>query len=170
MSTETQEQTEMGPTKPVAEHAWLNNMVGEWTTEAEYTMGPDQPPMKSTGTESVRSLGGLWAFAHGKSTMHDGGEMEYFSSLGYDVSFKEYRGCWFAGVSSHLWNYHGTLSADQKTMTLDCEGPDMVNDGKTAKYQDIHEIVDANTRTMTSRSQGADGNWVSFMKVTYKRK
>jgi hypothetical protein len=112
-------------TKPVAEHEWLQKLVGTWTTECEMIMGPDAPPMTSTGTEVVVSLGGLWAFAEGTANMPDGTEMNYKVALGYDVSFKEYRGCWFADASSHLWKYTGTLSTDGKKMTLDCVGPNM---------------------------------------------
>lgn len=42
------------------EHEWLQRLVGEWTFEHECSMGPDQPPMKSTGMESVRSLGAIY--------------------------------------------------------------------------------------------------------------
>jgi hypothetical protein len=43
--------------KPQKEHEWLHKLVGEWSFEGECGMGPDQPPMKSTGTETVRSAG-----------------------------------------------------------------------------------------------------------------
>jgi len=166
MSTDTQEQVEMG-TKPKAEHAWLQKLVGEWRTEAEMMMGPDQT-MKSSGTESVKSLGGLWAAGEGKATMGDGSTMEYRSAVGYDVSFNEYRGCWFASMSSHLWKYTGKLSADGKTMTMDCVGPNMMGEG-TANYRDIIEIIDDNHRTLTSFGEDENGNYNQFMKVQYTR-
>jgi hypothetical protein len=167
MSDQIEEQS-MG-TKPVAEHAWLQNLVGEWTTSATMNMGPDAPEITSKGTESVRSLGGLWAFAQGKGEMPDGNSMEYFTAIGYDVSFNEYRGCWFADVSSHLWKYVGELSADGKTLTLTCEGPHMEKDGETAMYRDIHHLVNENERTMTSMGQAEDGTWNEFMVTKYTR-
>jgi hypothetical protein len=166
-ATETQEAMEMG-TKPVKEHEWLQNFVGEWRTEAEMTM-PDGSSQKSTGTESVKNLGGLWAYGEGKGSMPDGGTMEYRSGLGYDVSFKEYRGFWLASMSSHLWKYTGELSADGKTMTLSCVGPNMVKDGETANYRDVHQIIDKDHRTMTSFGEDEKGQWQQFMKVTYTR-
>jgi hypothetical protein len=172
MSTTTPEKQEQTPemgTKPIKEHEWLQKLVGNWRTEAEMSMGPDQPKMKSTGTETVKSLNGLWAFGEGVGEMPDGTKMEYKSALGYDVSFKEYRGCWFASMSSHLWKQTGELSADGKTMTLNCVGPDMVNDGQTANYRDVLEIIDDNHRTMTSYGEGEDGKWQEFMKVQYTR-
>ena len=168
MSAETHEPIEMG-TKPTPEHAWLQQLVGEWTTETVMDIGPGRPPLTSSGTESVRSLGGLWAFGEGKSTMPDGTQVEHNSTLGYDVSFKEYRGCWFASMSSHLWKQTGELSADGRTMTLSCVGPNMVTDGETANYRDTIEIIDENHRTLTSYVQDENGAWVEHMKTSYTR-
>ncbi|MCC7230855.1 MAG: DUF1579 family protein, partial [Fimbriimonadaceae bacterium] len=89
MSTETQDAMEMG-TKPVREHEWLQKLVGEWRSESEMSMGPDQPKQTSHGSETVTSLGGLWAFTEGRAQMPDGSRMDYKVALGYDVSFKEY--------------------------------------------------------------------------------
>jgi len=154
-------------TKPVKEHEWLQKLVGEWRVETEMTMGPDKQIFH--GNESVKSLGGLWAFSEGKTKMPDGSTMEMYSTLGYDVSFKEYRGCWFASMSSHLWKQTGTLSPDGKVMTLDCVGPDMVKDGETGNYRDVIEIIDQNHRTLTSYGQSETGDWDQFMKSTYTR-
>ena len=168
MSTQTQEPIEMG-TKPVQEHAWLQKLVGEWRVETEMTMAPGQPKQRSEGTEKVKSLGGLWAFGEGNGKMPDGTSMNYYSALGYDVSFKEYRGCWFASVSSHLWKQVGELSADGKVMTLNCVGPNMTKDGETANYRDVIEIIDENHRTLTSYGQDENGEWHEFMKASYTR-
>lgn len=156
-------------TKPIAEHGWLQNLVGEWRTESEMVMGPDKPTVKGQGKESVKSVGGLWAFSEATATMPDGSTMEYYSSLGFDVSFKEYRGCWFASASSHLWKQVGELSADGKTMTLSCVGPHMIKDGETANYRDVIHLVDENHRTMTSYGQDENGDWYEFMKAHYTR-
>ena len=168
MSNEAQEPIEMG-TNPVPEHDWLNNLLGEWRTVSEFVMEPGGPKGRSEGTESVTSMGGLWAVSHGKSTMPDGKPTTMITTLGYDVSFKEYRGCFFMSASSHLWKYVGTLSADGKTMTLNCDGPSMVEDGKTVPYRDVIELIDADARTLTSYGQDENGEWQEFMKATYTR-
>jgi hypothetical protein len=168
MSTETQEAIEMG-TNPVREHEWLKNLIGEWRTEVEMNM-PDGSTARGTGRESVTSLGGLWAFGDGEGVMPNGSPMQYKVALGYDVSFKEYRGCNIMSVSSHLWKYTGTLSADGKTMTLNCVGPDMEVDGETANYRDVIEIVDDNHRTLTSYGEDKKtGEWQVWMTSRYTR-
>lgn len=140
---------EMG-TRPVREHEWLQNLVGEWRVETEMTM-PDGAKEIARGTETSRNLGGLWAVSEGIGTMPGGVKMDYRSGLGYDVSFKEYRGFWIGSVSSHLWKYTGELSADGRVMTLNCVGPHMEKDGETANYRD------------------EDGQWQQFMKAHYYR-
>lgn len=167
MSNELQEM-DMTGTKPLPEHAWLQKVIGNWTTTSEMTM-PDGSKSNSTGTETVVDLGGLWAFGEGTATMPEGGAMLYKFGLGYDVSFKEYRGFWIADMSSHLWKQTGTLSEDGRVMTLDCVGPHMMKDGQTANYRDVHELIDANHRTMTSFGQDDDGNWHEFMTVSFTR-
>ena len=156
-------------TKPISEHQWLQQLVGEWRVEMDMNMGPDQPTQKSEGSESVKSVGGLWAFGEGKAAMPDGTPMSHYSTLGYDVSFKEYRGCLFFSVSSHLWTYVGELSADGKVMTLSCVGPNMIKDGETANYRDVIEILDADRRTRTSYGQDENGEWQLFVKAHYTR-
>ena len=59
--------------EPQKQHLWLQRLVGEWTFETECSPGPDQPPMKMTGTETVRTLGGLWTIGEGEGEMPGGG-------------------------------------------------------------------------------------------------
>jgi hypothetical protein len=94
--------------------------------------------------------------------------MDYRTGLGFDVTFKEYRGFWLASMSSHLWKYTGELSADRKTMTLNCVGPNMMGEGE-ANYRDVIEIIDENHRNLTSYGEQEDGSWQQFMKCTYTR-
>lgn len=169
MSTDSEVSEMPSGTQPVAEHEWLKHLLGEWKLETEMTMGPGEPVVKGSGTESVISLGGLWSYSTGVGNMPDGASMTYHHALGYDVSFKEYRGCWIASVSSHMWRQTGELSADGRTMTLTCEGPDMEVEGKTALYRDVIELVDPDHRTMTSYGQQPDGTWAKFMVSHYTR-
>ncbi len=167
MDTDTQAAMDM-VTKPLKEHEWLQKLVGEWKVESEMMM-PDGSKLKSEGTASAKSLGGLWAYSENKDTMPDGTELTSYFALGYDVSFKEYRGCLVMSASSHLWKYTGELSADGKTMTLNCEGPSMVKDGETALYRDVIELIDENHRTLTSSGQDEKGEWMEFAKSHYTR-
>lgn len=156
--------------QPQQEHKWLDQLVGEWTAEMECVMGPGQEPMKSTGSSSVRSLGGLWTVDRMLGTSPDGGEVESVMTLGYDPAKQKYVGTFVCGVMTLMWLYEGTVSADGTTLTLDTEGPSMAGDGTTARYQDIIEIKSPTHRILRSQSLGPDGNWVHFMTAHYHRK
>ena len=157
--------------EPQAEHRWLQRLVGEWTCEVEGVMGPDQPPEKSTGTESVRSLGGLWTLGEGRSVMPDGGAMTSLMTLGYDPQKKKYVGTWIGSMMTKLWVYEGTVDPSGKTLTLSTEGPSCADGGKTtAKFQDIIEFKSDDHRVLTSDFQDQDGNWQKFMTAHYRRR
>jgi hypothetical protein len=154
--------------KPAQEHQWLLKLVGAWVYESECNMGPDQPAMKTTGTEVVRSLGDLWMVAEGEGGTPDG-RWNSLMTLGYDPQTQTFVGTFVASMMTHLWVYSGSLDGPAKVLTLDTEGPNFT-DGKMTKYQDIIEIVDDNHRTLSSQTLGEDGQWHPFMKGHYRRK
>src|SRR5262245_66093699 len=78
--------------EPQKEHQWLQQLVGDWTFESECVMGPEQPPSKFMGTESVRSLGALWVLCEGRGEMPGGGMATTLMTLGYDPAKKRYVG------------------------------------------------------------------------------
>ncbi len=156
--------------EPQPEHQWLQRLVGEWTFEHECIVDPDQLPMKSTGTESVRSLGGLWTVGEGQSEMPDGTPGTTIMSLGYDPQTKRFVGTFIGSMMTHLWIYNGALDAAGKVLTLDTEGPDFSGGSDLVPYQDIIEFVDDNHRTLSSRLREADGQWNTFMTAHYHKK
>lgn len=157
--------------KALEEHRWLQQLVGEWTMDSEADMGPGQPPHRSTGTESVRMLGELWAVLEGQADMPDGaGTGHMRMTLGYDPERQAFVGNWVGSMMTLMWVYRGQLDADRKVLTLDTEGPSFAGDGKTVRYQDVITLVDAGTRTLHSQTLGEDGQWRRFMTATYRRR
>lgn len=156
--------------EPQEEHRWLHRLVGEWTVEGEGTMGPDQPSEKSTGTESVRSLGGLWILAEGQGMMPGGGAATTLMTLGYDPRTKRYVGTWIGSMMTHLWVYDGELDAAEKELTLYAEGPSFETEGKMARYKDVIELESDDHRLLRSHVLSDDGDWHHFMTASYRRK
>jgi Protein of unknown function (DUF1579) len=155
---------------PQKEHQWLQQLVGEWTSEAECSMGPGQPVTKSYGTERVRMLGGLWMLGEGEGEMPGGGMATMIMTLGYDPQKNKYLGTWIGSMMTHMWHYDGEMDASGRILTLSAEGPSMAGDGTMAKYQDIIEIKGKDHRTLSSRVLGPDGSWNHFMTAHYRRK
>ncbi len=157
--------------EPQAEHRWLQRLVGDWTIEMECVMGPDQPLITSHGTESVRSIGGLWTIGEGVSSMteSDPDPMTSVMTLGFDPKSGRFVGNFVASMMTHLWIYDGSLTDDGRTLALDAEGPAFSGEG-LAKYQDRIEFVDDDHRILTSQVQAEDGQWHRFMTAHYRRK
>ncbi len=85
MAAVAQDQPEMP--KPVKEHEWLQQYVGEWESEAEIVMEPGKEPMKSKGTETVRAIGGFWIQCENKGSMMGKG-FTGVATIGYDPDKK----------------------------------------------------------------------------------
>lgn len=153
---------------PQPQHDWLTRIVGLWEVESESVMGPDQAPIIMRGRESVRSLGGLWLVAEMKAD-ESGGGMQSIMTLGYDPKAGTFRGTFIADCMTHLWVYErGSLDATGNVLTMEAEGPAFDGSGM-ARYQDIIEQRPDGTRTLTARVLKPDGQWLQFMKATYRR-
>jgi hypothetical protein len=148
------------------EHEWLKQLEGEWVCDSEAVMAPGQPPVKFKGTETVRSLGGLWYVAEIKGDML-GAQMVGHMTVGYDADKKKYVGTWVCNMDPEMITYVGTV--DGKTISLECEGKNPTT-GKKCKMKDVIEIKDKDNKVLTSYIQGDDGKWTQFMTMTAKRK
>jgi Protein of unknown function (DUF1579) len=155
--------------EPQKEHQWLQRIVGEWTYETEAMTGPDKPSGKFNGTETVRSVGGLWIVAEGRGEMPGGGTMTTLMTIGYDPQKKRYVGTWIGSMMAKLWLYEGALDAAERVLTLESEGPHMTTAGKTAQYRDVIELASDDHRVFSSHMLGDDGKWHHFMTTQYRR-
>lgn len=156
--------------KPQAEHAWLKQLLGDWTTTGECDMGPGQPASQTTGTEHVRALGDFFMVCEGKGEMPGSPDMGYMlMTLGYDIARKKFVGSWAGSMMPGMFFYEGQLDAEKKVLTLDTEGPSFKGDGTTAKYQDVITLHGPDERTLHSQTLQPDGSWKRFMTATYRR-
>jgi Protein of unknown function (DUF1579) len=155
--------------EPQQEHQWLQQLVGEWTYEAEVMMALGQPPSKFEGSESVRSLGGLWILAEGQGEMPGCGAATTVLTLGYDPQQQRYVGTWIGSMMTHLWLYDGALDTTGRVLTLNAEGPTMAAEGKMTRYKDVIEFKSDDHRVLTSHMLGEDGEWHEFMTGHYRR-
>ena len=154
--------------KPQKEHDWLEKLVGSWTYEGDCNMGPDQAPMKSSGREVTRSIGGLWVVCEGEMEMPGGGIGQTIMTLGFDPQQDRYVGTYIGSMMSYLWVYNGSLDSSGKVLTLDTEGMNLMQNSMT-KYKDIIEFTDDDHRTLSSQILMDDGSWFHFMTARYTR-
>lgn len=150
------------------EHKWLEQFLGEWRSESECVMGPDQPVIKNNGTVSTRSLGGVWIISEGDADIPDGNMMHSIITLGFDPVQSAYVGTFVADCMTHLWPYKGTLNAEETMLTLDSEGPSFSGTGM-AKYQDSMEVVSKDHWILRSQYLNDEGQWIPFMTCHHYR-
>jgi hypothetical protein len=154
--------------EPQKEHHWLQRLVGEWTFEFEAEM-PGAPPSRHTGTESVRSLGGVWTVGEAHEETTDGRGHTSIMTLGYDPARQRYVGSFVGSMMTYLWIYDGELDAEGKVLTLYAEGPSFTAEGEMGKYRDAIELRSDDHRVMTSSFLGENGRWSEFMTSHYRR-
>ncbi|MBI4563865.1 MAG: DUF1579 domain-containing protein [Planctomycetes bacterium] len=153
--------------KPLKDHEWLKQLVGEWTSEVEIAGHGDKPAQKFKGAESGRMIGGFWAMLENKGEFM-GAPFTGILTLGFDAEKKKYVGTWIDSMSHFLWRYEGTVDASGKTLTLETEGPSHEEPGKTVKYKEITEIKSPDHKVFTSTCE-KDGKWVTLMTIHYHR-
>ena len=153
---------------PEKEHQWLQKLVGEWTSEVEFPNESGEL-QKYTGTESVRSIGGLWIQGEGNGDMGNGPSTNIIT-LGYNPTIKKFVGTFVSSDMTHLWPYEGELDASGRSLHLDSEGPDMMGGSEgLVPYRDIVELVDNDHWILRGCGKGEDGSWAEFMATHYHR-
>ena len=148
--------------KPQTEHKWLDQLVGQWSFEHVCTM-PDGSMSKTPGTMTCRSLGGLWLIceSHGQSS-----EGEWSSIMTLGLSVQE-----LANTATRLrlsTKTTGCLPVSTKARKATGSRLCQANTGGVFRNARLCHITDE--ILMTSRIQGDDGKWITFMSGTATRK
>jgi hypothetical protein len=153
---------------PTKEHQWLRRFEGDWDSEIEIYIAPNQPPIKSKGVDHAYLLGGFWLISEGRNL-----EMDYECrlALSYDSSKQRYIGTWLDTMSSYLWHYTGTVDASGQVLTLETEGPFPPGaDVGLTKFREVTEFKSDDHRVFTSSRQSATGEWISCVTINFYRR
>jgi hypothetical protein len=152
----------MQAVEPQSQHAWLQQLVGEWTYEVD---GEE----KVGGREIIKPIGPLWIVGESEFTMPGGGTGTARITVGFDPQKGRFVGTWIGSMMTYLWVYDGELDASGRVLTLAADGPSMTGDGKTARYEDIIEMRSDGHRLFRARVQGDNGEWQQMMSAEYRR-
>jgi Protein of unknown function (DUF1579) len=156
--------------KPQAEHDWLQKLLGSWTYRGEAVMQPGEAPTVWGGSETVRTIGGLWFLCEAQGEVPGGDPTTTLMTLGYDPAKKAYVGTFIGSMMTHLWSYSGgEVNAEGTVLSLYAEGPGMTPEAGTTRYRDSIEFVSDTHRILASSTQGPDGQWIPFMSALYHK-
>ena len=155
--------------KPAKEHELLKQFAGEWEVAAEALAAPGQEALKCEGTESAKMLGGFWLVGQNQASMQ-GMPVSSVLTIGYDPAAKRYVGTFVCSMDSTHWKYVGDMDESGKKLTLETEGPSMLDHAKKAKYRETLELKDKDHKVFTSFIQDAEGKWVKMITMDYRRK
>lgn len=155
--------------QPQKEHEWLHQFVGEWETESHAPAAAGQPAMTCKGTMRTRMLGGFWVVSESQVEAM-GTTVNAVLTVGYDPQAKKYVGTWVDSLTNHLWKYEGAVDETGKKLTLEATGPNCMAPGKEARFRDAYEFTSKDEIRVTSSAQGEDGQWITFMTGTARRK
>lgn len=140
------------PPQPQAEHDWLKQFLGTWTTKFDAKGVPGQADSQTEGKIEAKMLGEFWVVS--KYEMETGGEkMQGLQTLGYDPKSKKYVGTWVDSMFNHLWKYEGSVDKSGKILTLEADGPNFLEGGKSARFRDVYEFKSKDEFTLKSEMQ-----------------
>jgi hypothetical protein len=155
--------------KPQKEHAWLEQLAGEWESDSQMFVEPGQPPMTAKGGSTARMIGGFWLVEENKGEIMG---MPYTGILtvGYDAEKKAYIGTWIDGMTGYLWTYNGSVDDGGKTLTLNTKGPCPKKPGTLSNFKEVLELKSKDHKVFTSSMQEDDGSWTKMVQINYQRK
>jgi hypothetical protein len=155
--------------KPTKENKWLEQFAGEWTSESEIYAVPGQPPIKVSGEETARMIGGFWLMAESKSKLFEM-PMTGILTVGYDAEKKSYVGTWIDSMTGYMWTYTGRVDEAGKALTLETRGPCPKKPGTLTNFKEVLELKDKDRKVFTSSMQEEDGSWTKMVVVNSQRK
>ncbi len=153
---------------PGAPHKLLARMAGSWNTKTRSWPEPDKPPTESKGTCELKML-----FDGRYLQQECSGEMmgSPFSGVGvtgYDNHTKKFVSTWMDSMSTGIYFFEGTGSADGKGFTQESHYADAVQG--PMKWRAVTRLVDDNSFVFEMYGTHKKGKEEKMMEMTYTRK
>jgi hypothetical protein len=153
---------------PGAPHKRLASLAGSWTTKTRAWMEPDKPPMEGTGIcEQKMLLDGRYLQQEYTGEMM-GSMFTGINVIGYDNYTKKYVSTWIDSMSTGIYCFEGTASANGKTITQKTSYNDPVRGPMV--WRSVVRIVDSNTLKYEMYLTPKRGKEEKMMEMTVSRK
>jgi len=154
--------------KPQREHALLKPFEGEWEATAQ-PFGTTKESDRTRGSESARmGYGGFWLVID-HAGEHAGKPFQGQGTMGFDPRRKKFVMTWIDNFAPYAMWAEGDADAAGKVFSFTSDGCDPET-GKTIRVRTVHEIQDADHRTLTFYAPGRDGPERKLGEIQYLRK
>ncbi len=167
MSEEMMEKMQKFST-PGEEHKVLEQLVGQWETNAKFWMGPDTEPKVSKGRAVTKLIhGGRFIEQTYDSTFMDQPyQGRWFT--GFDNQKKQYVSVWIDNMNTGLTT--STSTYDPATKTFTEEGSySCPLEGGPVKYRGVLKILDDKTYVYEHHMMDKEGKEFKGMEIIYTR-
>jgi hypothetical protein len=153
---------------PGEQHKLLTKLEGSWTTRSRGWMEPGKPPVESSGTcEQRMVLNGHYLRQEYAGDMM-GQPFTGINFLGYDNHTGKYVSVWLDSMSTGIYYFVGAASADNRTITQDCDYDDPVRG--PSLWRTVTRIKDDNTVEFAMFLTPKGGKEEKMMEMTIARK
>lgn len=153
---------------PGEPHKLLAKLEGGWITKSRGWMEPDKPPVESVGTsEQKLILGGRYLQQEYVGDMM-GETFHGINLLGFNNQTKKYESIWIDSMSTAIYFFEGTASADGKVITQFCSYDDPAKGPSV--WRSVTRLKDDNTQEFEMFITPKGGKEEKMMEMTVTRK
>ena len=153
---------------PGEPHKLLATLEGSWVTKSRGWMEPGKPPVESAGTcEQKLVLDGHYLQQTYTGDMM-GAPYTGICIQGYNNHTKKYESIWIDTMSTAIYLFEGTASADGKTITQTCSYDDPVRG--PAVWRTVTKIRDDKAIEFEMFITPKGGKEEKMMEMTFSRK
>lgn len=154
--------------EPGEQHRLLAKLEGSWLTRTRAVVEPGKPPMESTGTcEQKMILGGHYLQQEYAGDMM-GEAFTGINLIGFDNHTKQYVSTWIDSMSTAIYYFRGSASADGRTITQESSYDDPVRGPML--WRSVTHIVDDDTMEYEMFTTLKGGKEAKEMEMTVSRK
>ncbi len=153
---------------PGAPHKRLATLAGSWTTKTTAWMEPNKPPTEGQGTcEQKMLLGGRYLQQEYTGEMM-GSTFSGINLIGYDNYTKKYVSVWIDSMSTGIYYFEGTASANGKVITQESSYDDPARGPMV--WRSVSRIVDSDTLKYEMYITPKRGKKEKMMEMTLVRR
>jgi hypothetical protein len=153
---------------PGEPHKMLARLAGSWVTRTRSWMEPDKPPTEGHGSCEQKTLfDGRYLQQEYTGEMM-GNPFKGVNLIGYDNHAKKYVSTWIDSMSTGIYFFEGSASADGKTITQVCSYDDPVRG--PALWRSVTHIVDDDTMEYEMFITPEGGSEEKMMEMIVTRK